>query len=130
MVQVGAFSMFYLSRTYDSHWEFEPRFLEHGNRRCGESVQVPWCVDHFFKTLKVLEEAAEIDLAIVFARANRANAQLQLAGDDVGDGLVFGLEKFIGGNFISGGLSLGISESLRAEEGTNVLPMKGKFHDV
>ena len=86
--------------------KLETSFLEYSDRSCREPVQVPRWIDHFMKAFELLKEAAKVDLAIVLPRTDRADAQLLLAGDNVGQGFMLSLEKCIGEDFNPDGLSL------------------------
>lgn len=130
LLEVGAVLVLNLAVADDSHGVLEAGLLQGSNWGSRQSVEVPGSVVDLLEAVELLEEATEVDLAVVLARADGTDTLILLALDDVGDGLVLGSLELRVGDLLVGSLGLGLLEVGRTEERANVLGVEGKSDHV
>lgn len=129
LLKVWALLVLDLASADDCEWVLHAGLLEGRNWWSGQAVKVPWRILDLLETTQLLEETTEVDLAVVLAGADWADAQLLLLLDNVGDSLVLSSDEVSVGELLSGVLLLSLLEVVRAEEGANVLSVEWKSHD-
>lgn len=126
LLEVRALCVLDLAGADDGHGVLEAGLLEGSNWGCRKAVKVPGSIVNLLEALKLLEEAAKVDLAIILARADWSHSLCLLALDDVGDGLVLSSLELRGRDVLACGLCLGVLEISRSQERADMLGVEGK----
>lgn len=127
VVEVGALLVADLALADGSHGVLLAGLLEGGDRGRGQARVLPGDGVDLAEALELLEEAAEVPLAVELAGADGAHAVLLLLGDDVGDGAALLLGELRGGDGARISLLLRGHDGRGADEGADLVGVEGEL---